>query len=53
MNIIQLNKFIVMIDDYLEEPSLSNDWVMLLQYARRLFKDEADNKLKRLGGYDK
>ena len=54
MSIRQLNEFIHMIDEWLEEPhSLSKDWVMLLQYARKLFQEEADNKLKRLGGYDK
>lgn len=54
MSIRQLNEFIRMIDEWLEEPhSLSKDWVILLQYARQKFTEEADNKLKRLGGYDK
>ena len=45
MSIRQLNEFIQMIDEWLEEPhSLSKDWVMLLQYARHKFQEEADNK---------
>lgn len=54
MTISQLNRFIQMIDEWLEEPhSLSKDWVILLQYARQKFTEEADEKLRKLGGYDK
>lgn len=45
MSIRQLNEFIRMIDEWLEEPhSLSKSWVILLQYARQKFVEEADNK---------
>lgn len=54
MTIRQLNNFIQMIDEWLEEPhSLSKDWVILLQYARQKFQEEWDEKMKRNGGYER
>lgn len=54
MSIRQLNEFIRMIDEWLEEPhSLSKEWVILLQYARQKFQEEWDEKLRKLGGYDR